>query len=187
MSNKKIDNGIKEAQDRIDRMEDELDALARAMKAKENELEKARDDLLLNYLSKDKESAPEGFATEEGEKSKAWNMPYRFITDTPPAKDYDAMKGVVITYRPLATDKEEFSEDNVFVSVEQEANNIDVALACGVGVIAAIKAEVAKETQGKYDLKLDTNKLIAKFVSAVIEECYDGVYASLIDEILKEI
>lgn len=146
MNQKDFDKLVKESMDKYNEKESELDALLAAAEKKQEELEKFRDDLLLNLIHADI-NADE----EENEEHELANASMKFIGEGPAPEQLAESQAVVVHVMPgfLNADDESDNIDLIYLSKEDGLTDEEM---CGALAFATVKAFIkSSEAMAKRD------------------------------------
>ena len=181
----------KEALDNIAKKEMELSAMKDALKDKEAELEKFREATLLNLMHHDKNAIQE----EEEEPEKECESPFTFLGETPPVKELEEMKSIVIHFKPFEGEKDEMEPDNVHVAVECGVGDEDaigaLLLAYVMAVGKSVLAEAKNDEEQEEIKKMFAPEKVKRIAAYLLDETDKAIIAADVadnfDEVLSKL
>ena len=176
MNQKDFDKLVKESMDKYNEKESELDALLAAAEKKQEELEKFRDDLLLNLIHADINADEE----ENEEENEPPSASMKFVGEIPTSEELAESQAVVVHVMPgfLDADDESDNIDLIYLSKEDGLSDEEM---CGALAFATVKAFIkSSEAMAKRD------GADAEFENINYDEIVDAVMEKIGEVVVKQ-
>lgn len=177
----------KEALDKIAKKEIEVQVIRDALKNKENELDKFREEVLINLMHHDKNAITE----DEEDPCEGCEDPFTFLDTTPNPLELDDMKSIVIHFKPTEEEDGEFEPDNIHVAVECGLDDESVVAALAFALMKAIRNDAISQVDVEEEKQIVENLFkddkLKVMTARLIEDACNNIFNVDLDDALNNL
>lgn len=176
MNQKEFDALVKKSTEQFDAKVTELKALEDMLEDKREELEKFREDLLLNLIHEDICSY------EDEDDDESFEIPDKsmtFLGETPSVEELEKSHAVVVHIMPgfLESDDEEENIDRLYVSVEKGVSHEELV---GALAFACVKSIVDFVDKNADEVNFNIN------YDSIVDEMIEGIMKAIVRQSLLD-